>query len=1321
MAAGASTTFTCDHVLTAVDQAAGQYTNNATITGTPPPGSGSPITNQSNTVVVVVPASPAPSFTIVKEQMIAGVGSFTTSQLTGSVGQTVNYEILVTNTGNTSLTFSSFTDPHCDGGTISGGPGGNPVAASGSTTFTCSHVLTAADQAAGSYTNTATITGTPPGGPPTTTPSNPVVVNVPVAPAPSFSIVKEQQIVGAGSFTTATLTGSVGQTVLYEMLVTNTGNTSLTFGSLTDPHCDAGTITGGPGGNPVVAGASTTFFCDHVLTAADQAAGQYTNTATITGTPPPGSGSPITNQSNTVVVNVPPAPAPSFTIAKLQEIAGVGPFTMSQLTGAVGEAVDYEMIVTNTGNTALTFSALTDVKCDGGTLAGGPGGNPVAAGASTTFTCDHVLTAVDQTAGSYTNNATITGTPPAGSGSPITNQSNTVVVVVPASPAPSFTILKEQMIAGVGSFTTSQLTGAVGETVDYEILVTNTGNTSLTFTAFSDPHCDAGTISGGPGGNPVTAGSSTAFFCSHVLTAADQAAGSYTNTATITGTPPGGPPTTTPSNPVVVNVPVAPAPSFSIVKEQQIVGAGAFTTSTLTGAAGQTVLYEMLVTNTGNTSLTFGSLTDPHCDGGTITGGPGGSPVAAGASTTFFCDHVLTAADQAVGQYTNTATITGTPPAGAGSPITNQSNTVVVNLPATPSPSFTIVKEQQIAGSGSFTTAQLTGSVGQTVDYEMIVTNTGNTSLTFSAFTDTQCDSGTITGGPGGAPVAAGASTTYTCTHTLTAADQTAGSYPNNATVTGTPPAGSGSPTTNTSNTVVVTIPTTGLHGTPSITLVKTEQIDNAGAAPTPGAYTGHNTVPSGTPGQVVNYLITVTNTGTTTLDLSYADTLCSNLQGPTLVPGTGSLSTDLSNGEPQVTAGTQVIYTCQHTLAVADTDPYVNTASVVGTVPSTGATVNANDAVQASIVLAPSLTIVKSQRDVTSNTPSDGSYTAAALTANVGDTISYHITVTNTGQTPLALALNDPTCSPASIQGPFPVSGTLTGSTLSPGGVAYFSCSHVLASTDGSSFTNTATVTGTPPGGTPITTPPSSVVVTVTPTPPPNPTVTPSAPTPGLAVVKKQKLSTASTYTGSPVTASIGQTIDYEVVATNTGNETLSLTSFSDPKCDAGTVVDPTVTSIAPGQSATWKCTHKVRSGDSPALTNVAVVTVTPPTGSALSGHGSVVANVPKAAVKACVPTKSQAKLNTTTAHGTVNAVVTGKDIAKVTFYVDGHKVKTVAKSNSKNHGYAYSVAVGRTSFGAHTLSATVTRTGCNGPLQAKASFVHAAPTKTVTPKFTG
>jgi hypothetical protein len=247
-----------------------------------------------------------------------------------------------------------------------------------------------------------------------------------------------------------------------------------------------------------------------------------------------------------------------------------------------------------------------------------------------------------------------------------------------------------------------------------------------------------------------------------------------------------------------------PTPGFSIEKLQRI-GTGSFTKSTLMGTVGETVEYEIVLHNSGNVPLSFEPLVDSNCDEGTVSGGPGASPLAPGASATYMCTHVLSAGDRAAGSHSNSARTTGAPPPGDGSPITHTSNTVIVTV-APAAPAFSIEKLQRIAGGGSFTTQTLSGQVGQTVEYEVVVKNTGNVTLTMSAFTDAQCDPGTISGGPAGGVLAAGASATYTCSHQLSEADLTVGSYSNTAGVTGTPPAGAGEAITHTSNTVVVTV-----------------------------------------------------------------------------------------------------------------------------------------------------------------------------------------------------------------------------------------------------------------------------------------------------------------------------------------------------------------------------------------------------------------------------------------------------------------------------------------------------------------------------------
>ena len=78
-------------------------------------------------------------------------------------------------------------------------------------------------------------------------------------------------------FTTFELSGTIGQVVQYEIVVTNTSEIPLMFSALTDPNCQ--NITGGPGNNPVPPGESTTYMCEHALSTV----GQYVNEATVEG------------------------------------------------------------------------------------------------------------------------------------------------------------------------------------------------------------------------------------------------------------------------------------------------------------------------------------------------------------------------------------------------------------------------------------------------------------------------------------------------------------------------------------------------------------------------------------------------------------------------------------------------------------------------------------------------------------------------------------------------------------------------------------------------------------------------------------------------------------------------------------------------------------------------------------------------------------------------------------------------------------------------------------------------------------------------------
>jgi hypothetical protein len=246
---------------------------------------------------------------VVKLQRDGTSGPFTSGQITASVGDMIEYEIQVTNTGTTTLALS-LSDPHCDAGTIqgpfaiSGTLNGNVLSAGGVAQYTCSHVATAADMP--QFTNLATVTGQPPSGPPVHGHGK-VVANITQA---GIQVVKlEKDAAGGGGFTHGPITVNVGtpghyvvHTIDYEIQVTNTGNVPLTL-SLNDPHCDAGTIQGPAvisgtlNGDVLSPGGQAQYTCSHRLVKGDPAS--FTNVATVTGTPP--SGPPVSGHSKVTV------------------------------------------------------------------------------------------------------------------------------------------------------------------------------------------------------------------------------------------------------------------------------------------------------------------------------------------------------------------------------------------------------------------------------------------------------------------------------------------------------------------------------------------------------------------------------------------------------------------------------------------------------------------------------------------------------------------------------------------------------------------------------------------------------------------------------------------------------------------------------------------------------------------------------------------------------------------------------------------------------------------------------------------------------------
>ena len=138
---------------------------------------------------------------------------------------------------------------------------------------------------AGHITNTATVTGHPPTGPPVTG----------TGPRPPSTRGPESRASTSSNRRSRPQYAEPGETIHYTYTVTNTGNVTLHHVTLTDDRL--GTIT--CPATRLAPGASTTCRATHVTTTADLDAGHITNTATATGHPP--TGPPVTGTDRATV------------------------------------------------------------------------------------------------------------------------------------------------------------------------------------------------------------------------------------------------------------------------------------------------------------------------------------------------------------------------------------------------------------------------------------------------------------------------------------------------------------------------------------------------------------------------------------------------------------------------------------------------------------------------------------------------------------------------------------------------------------------------------------------------------------------------------------------------------------------------------------------------------------------------------------------------------------------------------------------------------------------------------------------------------------
>ncbi|MBE1514911.1 DUF7507 domain-containing protein [Nesterenkonia halotolerans] len=985
---GESVSATATYTVTEDDVARGYVDNLGLVTGTPP--AGDPVNDEDPDRVELPEYTPAISLT--------KTGALSEGAA-GIAGDQMTYTFEVENTGNVDLTDVTISDDLEGLSEITFGEWpaeAGQLAVGESVTATATYSLTQTDVDNGFVYNNAGTTGNPPNGPPVTDEDE---NTLPIDGVPSIALTKSGQLPDDAD-------GVPGETVAYDFEITNDGNVTLYDVALSDVLEGLSEISFDewPAEEFVLApGESVTASASYELTQADINAGQVNNTATTYGVSQNG-GEATDTAEDTVPVDQNPA-------IILEKQGGL----TDESEGLVGDTVGYEFTITNDGNVSLTDLRLTDellgedAEFTFGEWPGEPGS--LAPGESVTATAPYTLTQADVDAGQVYNEASVAGTPPNGE-----DVTDTDDHIVPTTGAPNINLTKVALLD-------DDTEGEVGDEFTYQFTITNNGDVTLNSIALSDDMLDGVseiTYGEWPGEEFVLApGEQVVATADYEITQADVDNQVIENTATVEGTTPSGENTVTDEDEEDITVPFEP--SIGLAKIGALDPEG-------TNAAGDLVDYTFLITNNGNTTLNSIELSDDMLDGVAeinFDEWPNEAGVLApGESVSATASYPLTQADVDLGEVTNTADVTGTPP-GEEDPVTDE-DTATVTVPPTTGISLVKTVSDDVAAAAA----------GDEVTYTFEVTNTGTVTLNDVVLTDDMEGLSEVTFGewPTEAGVLApGETVTATATYTLTQADVNAGEITNDATTTGTPPGDNVNDPEPPVDEDEVTYP---VEPDASIAVVKDGQLPEDAA---------------GAPGDVVDYTFEITNDGNVTLtDVTLTDEL----------DGLSEITfEEWPNEKFTLAPGETVSASASYELSQSDIDrgQVDNTATTTGTPPA-GDPVDDQDDHTQQVPQEPGITMEKSgalDRDAT---------------GVAGDTMNYDFIIANSGNTTLTeVTVIDELDGLSEVSfGEWPNEEF----TLAPGETVSASASYELtqADIDAGSIENTATAEGTPPSGEPVT-----------------------------------------------------------------------------------------------------------------------------------------------------------------------------------------------------------------------------------------------------------
>ncbi|WP_186753455.1 DUF7507 domain-containing protein, partial [Echinicola salinicaeni] len=353
-----------------------------------------------------------------------------------SAPTTLNYTITVTNTGNVSLTGVSVADAFAGGATLESGDidTDGELDLTETWVYSASYAATQEDIDAGSD-----------------------LVNVAVVSSNETADIQDDAVTMITQSASIDLIKSVdkdsysalGEVITYTLTVTNTGNVSLSDVIITDPLTGLDENIGS-----LMPNEERQVITTYAITQEDLDAGMLTNIASVSGDSPGGE-----QEGDSDEVSIDGDQTPGIHLDKV---------AISESFDAVGDVLDYEINVTNTGNVTLSNIFIVDPltglvhKVES-----------LAPGEVESVLTSYTVTQEDLDRGFVNNQASVVGKGPRDNDHEFGDEED-----VPAELNAGINLEK---VADKESFSVT------GEVITYTLTVTNTGNVTLNNVIVSDP------------------------------------------------------------------------------------------------------------------------------------------------------------------------------------------------------------------------------------------------------------------------------------------------------------------------------------------------------------------------------------------------------------------------------------------------------------------------------------------------------------------------------------------------------------------------------------------------------------------------------------------------------------------------------------------------------------------------------------------------------------------------------------------------------------------------------------------------------------------